>query len=96
MSQGIFAVRDTLANTIVGGLYLFAHPAAAVRFFGDIASDAQTSVARHISDHELINLGTLDTVSGVVTPSANGPEIIITGAAWKAAQVNTSEAVNNA
>lgn len=91
MTQAIFAIRDSLASTIVGGVYLFPHPAAAVRFFGDVASDAQTSVARHISDHELIQLGTLDLTTGEIIPISGGVQVVITGASWKAAQVQPSE-----
>lgn len=83
MKKTIYAIMDTKAETIIGGLHLFAHEAAAIRFFGDIASDAQTMVARHIGDHELIQVGYCDEATGQVEASL---AVVITGAAWKAAQ----------
>lgn len=84
VSKGIYAIRDSKAETIIGGVHLFAHQAAAVRFFGDIASDSQTMVARHINDHELLYLGQIAEETGVIVSVV--PELVISGAAWKAAQ----------
>ena len=85
MKKSIYAIVDTKAETIIGGLHLFAHEAAAVRFFGDIASDAQTMVARHIGDHQLLELGEIDETTGDIRPDSR---VVITGAAWKAAQTS--------
>lgn len=81
----IYALRDTLAGSIVGGLFLHPHDAPAIRFFGDVASDQQTMIARHINEHELIMLGTLDEETGDIAPEVP-VRLVITGAAWKAAQ----------
>lgn len=80
----IYAIRDNTARMIIGGLHLFAHEAAAVRFFGDVAGDPQTMVARHINDHELICCGVLNEETGVIEDDT--AKLVITGAAWKAAQ----------
>lgn len=87
--KNIYAIRDNLAATIVGGLFLHAHHAPAVRFFSDVASDPNTNVARHIEDHDMVCLGTLDeeTCELVSTPLA----VVITGTAWKAAQQTPTE-----
>lgn len=90
--KNIYAILDTLAATIVGGLHLFAHDAPAVRFFSDIAADPQTMIGRHPDDHSLICLGVLDESTNTITPYDNGNRVVITGAAWKAAQANTTEA----
>jgi hypothetical protein len=87
--KGIYAIRDVTAQSVVGGLHLFVAPAAAIRFFGDIASDPQTMVSRHILDHELICCGALDEETGAI--SQTGPDVVISGAAWKAAQTPTEE-----
>ncbi|WNK13916.1 MAG: nonstructural protein [Microvirus sp.] len=84
----IYAIRDTLAQALVGGLHLFKHDAAAVRFFTDVISDAQTMLHRHPNDHELICLGEVCdsgkdmSVDGFV----GGPVVVITGSAWVASQ----------
>lgn len=84
----IYAILDTLAAAIVGGLHVFPHDAPAVRFFSDIAGDPQTMIGRHPDDHSLICLGML-TEDNSIVPFADGNQVVITGAAWKAAQANT-------
>lgn len=81
----IYAVIDTKADAIVGGLQLHRADAAAIRAFGDIASDPQTIIARHPEDFELRRLGFIDINNEIVTPSTES-DTIITGAQWKAAQ----------
>lgn len=96
MSPQIFAIRDIKANQIVGGLHIFKHQAVAVRFFGDIASNPETMINRHIDDHELIVLGTYDedtlTINALLAPF-----VVIAGFAWLASQATApklhSEAV---
>jgi len=87
----IYAIRDTLAETLLGGLHLFITDAQAIRFFGDLASDNQTAIARHPNDHELVKLGELDERTGVVQAFVS-PFVVITGAQWRAAQTPTPEA----
>lgn len=95
----IYAILDKKAQALTGGLQLHRHEAAAVRVFSDIASDPQTTIARHPEDFELLCLGLLndedvyDEKNGV-TPirsaytitATTRPTVVITGAAWKAAQ----------
>lgn len=88
--MNIYAIRDLVANSLLGGLHLFRHPAPAVRFFGDIAADQQTMIARHPQDYDLIRIGALDEDTFVVTPLPI-PEVIITGAAYVAAQQAAKE-----
>lgn len=82
MKLGIYAIRDTVADTIVGGLHVFKHDAVAVRFFMDIASDHQTMVARHLGDHEMVKVGELneDGSDTRCMNTATGYEIIFRGA----------------
>jgi hypothetical protein len=88
MTKGIYAIYDKSAQAIVGGLHLYVNDAAAIRFFGDVAVDPQTFVARHIEDHDLIKIGVLDEVNALVTDCLQYVEVI-TGTAWKAAQTST-------
>lgn len=87
MTKNVYCIIDNKASAVVGGLHLFAHPAAAVRFFSDIASAPDTMVNRHPGDHDLYVVAVLDEETGEVT--AQAPEIVLTGAAWKAAKDST-------
>lgn len=89
MRQGVYAVRDVLAMAYIGGLQLFAHDAVAVRMFGDIAADKASVIGAHVEDHELHKVGEFDTVLGMVIIPEE-PQVVITGAAWLAAQAPRS------
>lgn len=68
MKIGIYAIRDTAADSIIGGLHMFKHDAVAVRFFMDIASDHQTMVARHLADHEIVKVGDIEESGAGIQP----------------------------
>lgn len=78
------AIVDRLAES-VGPVMSYPAPAAAIRSFGDVASDPQTLLSKHVADFDLLCLGELDDRSGVVTPN-NPPVVMLTGAQWLAAQ----------
>lgn len=90
---GIYGIFDTNAKAFLGGLQLFRHDAPAVRFFADVASDPQTMIARHPADYELLCLGRLSDDPALIE-GFETPQVVITGAAWKAAQA-AQEAANN-
>lgn len=79
----IYAILDTVSDMILGGLHLFPHDAPAVRFFGDLCADPQTSLGRHPDDHELILVGAIDEHNNMIALERT---TIITGKAWNAAQ----------
>lgn len=83
MRTGIYAIYDTKADTIVGGLHLHKHHPPAVRMFTDIAGSKDTMINRHPNDFSLIQLGTLvdDDTGLTIQPHF---EVIITGAQWGA------------
>lgn len=85
MIRTLYAIQDTLAESLLGGLHLFITDAQAIRFFGDLCSDKQTSIARHPNDHQLVKLGELDERTGIITAFV-APFTVITGAQWVAAQ----------
>lgn len=79
----IYAVRDVVAEA-VGPLLSLAGDSAAIRTFGDVASDPQTNVNRHVADYELICCGDVHDDGRI---EANEyPRVVITGVQWKAAQ----------
>jgi len=77
-------VRDRLAEAI-GPVMLFPAVPAAIRSFSDLALDPQTMVHRHPADFDLLQIATIDEGSGEIAP-CSPPVVLITGAAWAAAQ----------
>jgi hypothetical protein len=78
----LYAIFDRAAEAI-GPVMVFAHDAAAIRSFGDVASDPQSLISRHPADFELLHIGEV-TDRGVV--DTDGPRVVITGEQWKMAQ----------
>lgn len=86
MRTGIYALRDKLAETILGGLHLHNHDASAVRFFTDVASTPDTQVNRHANDFELVRLGYLIQDENAAPSIAEAYNVILDGATWLASQ----------
>lgn len=84
MKKSIYVIQDTLANQALGGPLVFPHDAVAVRFFGDIAANPESAVSRYLNDHQLVLLGYFDESECKI--EVTEPQVIITGAAWAAAQ----------
>lgn len=78
----IYAIRDNVAEQIIGTLIMLKHEAAAVRSFGDIASMPESIVGKHPADFDLVQLGYI-THTHQLEPDYR---LVITGAAWLAAQ----------
>lgn len=85
MTKGIYIIRDTVAETAVGGPLVFPHHAVAVRFFGDVAKDPQSVINRYPKDHSLLYIGMFDEQTATITP-VETTQVIITGEAWLAMQ----------
>lgn len=85
MKRRVYAVRDNTAGCFSGGLYLHASDAAAVRMFGDVASDKSNMIGLHPADFDLCTLAEFDESTGEIFPCGL-PVTVITGAAWRAAQ----------
>lgn len=83
MRIGIYAILDTKAEALIGGLQLHKHVAAAIRQFSDIALDPQTMIHRHPEDFTLIHLG--DITETNVIEAHYDYIVVITGSAWAAA-----------
>lgn len=56
--KGLYAIIDTITNTIVGGIQLHMNTASAIRTLADIAT-ADTNVNKHPLDFQLRLLGTI-------------------------------------
>lgn len=89
----IYIIWDKLAMEAVGimKLHLYAHDAAAIRFFGDIASDKQSTVSRHPADYELHCIGNFDSREQEMLTPMKRPVVVITGEQWLAAQQQSTE-----
>lgn len=88
----LYAIRDDLAMELGSPVvHVMAHDAQAIRFFGDVASQRDTSVGRHTKDFSLICLGDV-APDGTVSPEEEGgmltvaPRIVLTGEKWLASQ----------
>lgn len=82
--KNIYGIYDNVSRTLAGPLHIFPADAAAVRMFGDIASDPQTLIARHPQDFDLVRLGSLDEEGPNLVEQM--PETILTGELWAATQ----------
>lgn len=80
MPRILIAIVDTLANDIVGPIQIFAHPAPAIRMFGDVASDNRTTIHQHVEDHQLVQLAVLNDDLSITEQR----EVLMTGAQWRA------------
>lgn len=80
---GVYAILDLLAKEILGGLQLFKHPAPAIRFFSDVASQQGSIVNSHPEDFSLICLGYVNERNEIVPNHTT----VIDGKTWKAAQL---------
>jgi hypothetical protein len=80
----VYAIRDKVADSIGGQVWLFKADAAAIRFFHDVLSDPKSYPANHPDDYELLALGMVAD-SGVITTDGC-PSVIFTGTQWKQAK----------
>lgn len=83
MNNRLFAVRDKVANALIGTVWIMRHEAAAIRTFTDIASDPQSSINKHPADYELIELGELNETNNAIEPTTR---VVLDGATWAATQ----------
>lgn len=88
MEQLLCAVYDNLANDMLGQIMHFKNETIALRTWNDICSTPNSAVRMHINDFMLVQIGTINTETLVVTPTRR---TIITGAQWAAAQPQTTE-----
>lgn len=85
----LYAVLDTVADLIIGGIQIHRHEASAIRTFGDVATMPNSVVAAHPGDFILVRLGHLDD-SNMLVPDHS---VVMTGAQWLATQ-QTNEPQN--
>lgn len=85
MRKALYAIRDNMAQEVLGGVHVFAHDAVAVRFFMDIAADVGNMIHRHPQDHELVRVGYIETETGVIE-GHEVPVSVVTGATLVAMQ----------
>ncbi|AXL14461.1 nonstructural protein [Microviridae sp.] len=83
----LYVFFDKLAGCVVGhGVHLFKHDAAAIRFFGDVASDPKTSIAKHVKDYQLLFVGAMDEQGSIELPESGLPQLILDGEKWLLSQ----------
>lgn len=82
---GIYQIRDTTAEMVIGPIMTMHHQAAAIRVFTDALKDTSTSLSKHPEDYELVYLGVQDEKTGEINETG-AAMIVITGKQWKALQ----------
>lgn len=93
-SRVVYAVRDTVAQDIVGGLMTGTHDAPMIRIFTDGLADPQTSLNKHPRDFELVALGELVQANGEFELSGyDRVRVVLSGAAWLDATANGPQEV---
>lgn len=83
--KSIYCVYDLTARSIVGGLQVFNSDAAAVRMFSDAAGNPESFISKHVSDFDLLRLGTVHEEDATINAEPENT-VVVTGAAWLAAQ----------
>lgn len=82
----VYAIIDNKADMIVSTvLTIHKHPAAAMRFFDDIARSPQSDIAKHPADYDLVQLGYLTEDNQIVAEH----DVILTGKQWLSMQQPT-------
>lgn len=96
MIKQVYAVYDRVSQDVTGGLMVFSHDAPAIRIFVDALSDANTILAKHPADFDLVCVGELvvpgdegdaaDYVNAKNVPAlfTSGTRVVLSGAAWLA------------
>jgi len=83
----LYAIKDTVANDLVGfthAIMSFPNDNAAIRAFGEIATNPNSLVAKNIRDYELIALGQCD--EDTAWELVPGQRTVLTGKTWLSAQ----------
>lgn len=78
MNREIFAIVDNVAKDVSGQLIVVRNINEAIRWFGDLIQNRNTTVGMHPKDHELRSIGTLVVTDGKLDFVATN-QLIITG-----------------
>lgn len=86
MFKNLYAVHDTVSDTIISGIIMEVSDPPAIRAFYDGLKARGSSLAEHPADYNLLLLGNIDTNTGVTIGAPTGPIIVATGSGWLATQ----------
>lgn len=91
MIKRIYAVRDSLAGALAGGLIVLANDNVALRFLGDIMK-GENNISAHPDDFELVSLGEIDEESDCVISAFVVPSIVMSCRKFLDLQATLAEA----
>ncbi|WNK13190.1 MAG: nonstructural protein [Microvirus sp.] len=80
MSKGLYAVRDIVAQTIIGGIIMEPADAPAIRAFYDALRTKGSLLAEHPADFTLLHLGNIDLATGELMYT--NTTVVATGTGW--------------
>lgn len=68
MKMRLYAVRDLVAECLIGAIIMEREEAPAIRGFRDAVLDGESTIGRHPRDYELLYLGDINDSSGKLAP----------------------------
>lgn len=80
MNQFLYFVYDSVAEATSGPVIMQASHAVARRMFSDLVLSDGSHVGKHAADFSIICVGSVDTLTGLLTPFAS-PETLLTATA---------------
>lgn len=84
MRKKLYAVYDTVAGELFGGIVQEPREAPAIRAFYDALGAQGSPLASHPDDYNLLELGELDTETGLILPVlGQSPITVATGRQWR-------------
>lgn len=84
MVKKLYAVYDKVAGELFGGIVQEPREAPAIRAFYDALGDKQGPFASHPDDYQLLELGELETETGLILPVlGESPIVVATGLQWR-------------
>lgn len=81
MTTKLYLIKDTLANTVFGGLIRVSNDEVARRNFYDALQAKDSPLNAHPADYNLLCVGTMDETTGIINPQ-DIPNIVATGKDW--------------
>lgn len=80
MTKNLYAVRDIVAQTLIGGIIMEPADPPAIRAFYDALRTKGSLLAEHPGDFNLLHLGNIDLDTGTIFYT--NVTVVATGTGW--------------
>lgn len=81
MQTQLYVVRDKVAELTIGNIIRVKNNEVARRSFDDLLKDDKGPIHSHAQDYDLLNIGSMDEATGIIT-AYDIPTIIAQGSDW--------------